>query len=109
MKELWDHVIRFLTNWDFPSLLHALRQLDPKEVAHNPVVWIVGVLVVVLMIWRKMFRLFLLLCSFVAFLFLLQATVGSPGESMPLRDVLTFVGGSLILIGVNLYFLLMRD
>ncbi len=109
MKEYWDRIIKFFAVWDFPTILQALRQLDPKEVARNPLVWAIGVPVLALMVWRKMFRVLLLLCSFGLFLLLLQATVGSPGEGMPLRDVLSFVGGSLVLLVVNLYFLLMRD
>jgi len=109
VKEYWDHLVKFFVAWDFPTILNAVRQLDPKAVIRNPYVWLVGVPILGLLVWKRRFRTLLALGSFVAFLFLAQATISPPGETMPLRDILTFVGGTLGLLVVNLYFLFVSE
>jgi hypothetical protein len=109
VKDYWDRFLKFLTAWDFPTILNAIRQLDPKEVIRNPIVWLVGLPILGLLIWKRRFRILLAMGSFVVFLFLAQATISPPGETMALKDILMFVGGTLGLLVLNLYFLFVSD
>lgn len=109
MKEYWDRLVKFFVSWDFPTILNAIRQLDAKEVIRNPIVWLVGIPILGLLIWKRQFRIMLAIGSFIAFLFLAQATISPPGETMALKDILTFVGGTLGLLVLNLYFLFVSD
>ena len=40
---------------------------------------------------------------------LLQNTLPPPGGTIPLEKVLVFLGGSVVLLAVNVYFLVMRQ
>jgi hypothetical protein len=47
--------------------------------------------------------------SLVAFFFLLQSTLPAGGKTLSLEDLVKFGGGTLALIGLNFYFLLIRE
>ena len=109
IKEMWGKLGVFLTEYDIQKISEVVRQLDWREQLSNPVVWVVGIAIVVLTIWKRKISLLIMAGSFVLFMLLLQNTLPPPGQSIPLNKVLEFLGGSVLLLAVNVYFLILRE
>ncbi len=109
LLELWDAFLSFLAEYDAARLMELLRELDWSSLLANPIVWVVTLSLLVIMIWKKQFTMLVLVCSLVAFVVLLQSTLPPEGEAMELSEILKFIGGSALLAGLNLYFLLVRQ
>lgn len=109
LTAFWAGFIHFLKEYDSNKIAAVLREIDWAALARNPAAWIVGVPLVILMIWKKQVKLMVLGISMVLFMVLLQHTLAPPGESMSLEKLVQFIGGSIALAGVNLYFFFMRQ
>ncbi len=109
MKAIWDSLIKFLTDYDAHALAEAIRTLDWGKALSEPVTWVIILPPLIFCIFKKAFRFLLLMGSLVAMVFLLQHTMPPSGQSMPLNKLLEFIGGSIVLVVVNLYFLFMRS
>ncbi len=109
MKEIWNGFVSFLKEHDAAYLLSTLRGLDWQALLTNPLFWVVTLSVSGVMIWKKQLKLLILICSFAIFVVLLQVTLPPAGESMDMSGLLQFIGGSAILVIVNLYFFLVRQ
>lgn len=109
LKEYWDGFVKFLVEYDTQKVLEVLRELDWKELAGNPLLWLIGGGTLILMLWKRMIRLMIFMASLAAFLVLLQQTLPSPGQAMDLNNLLLFIGGTIGLLVVNLYFIFIRE
>lgn len=107
-KNGWDSFVKFLTDNDAGTLAESIRKIDFGELLTNPLFWVVSIALLVLAVWRKQVKLMLLAFSAVAFFFLLQNTLPPGGENLSLEGLLKFGGGTLAIVGVNFYFLLIR-
>ncbi len=108
LRKIWEAFINFLAAYDSSKIAELLRDLKWREVAANPYVWLIGVPTLGYLLVRKRFKTLMLLFSLVGFLYLVQLALPSSGEHIPLDKLLTFVGGSVALVFVNLYFLFIR-
>jgi hypothetical protein len=109
IKNIWDQFVHFLSEYDVQKIAEALHQLDWRAQLTNPVTWIVGLPLLAFIIWKRKVNLLILCCSFVAFIYLLQNTLPPTGESVPLNKLLEFLGGSVVLLAVNIYFMILRE
>ena len=109
LKEYWDGFVQFLADYSIQKILEVIRELQWKELAGNPLVWLIGGSALIVMIWRRMIRLMISLVSLVAFFVMLQYTLPTPGETMQLNNLLLFIGGSSVLLLVNLYYVFIRE
>lgn len=105
----WDRFLHFLAQYDVATISKLIQGLDWKLMVRTPLFWLISVPVMVWIIWKKHFRLLLLLGSVVAFLFLVQVTLPPKNGTIPLDRLLEFVGGCVVLIGLNFYFLVIRS
>lgn len=105
MGEYWSRFVDFLAENDFTSLMERFRSVDLQALLANPLFWIVVIPVVILLIMRRMGRFVILGVSVVLFGLLIQQTLVPPGEVMPLSSLLKFIGGSVGLMVVNVYFM----
>ncbi len=108
LRKIWEAFINFLAAYDSSKIAELVRDLKWQEVAANPYVWLIGLPTLGYLLVRKRFKALMLLFSLVGFLYLLQHTLPSSGDNIPLDKLLTFVGGSVALVFVNLYFLFIR-
>jgi hypothetical protein len=108
LRKIWDAFINFLATYDSSKITELLRNLKWQEVVANPYVWLIGLPTLGYLLVRKRFKTLISLFSLAGFLYLLQYTFPSSGENIPLDKLLTFIGGSVLLAVVNLYFLFMR-
>jgi hypothetical protein len=109
LKELWSRIADFFIKNDFVSLMEMLRKLEWNVVLRSFYFWAVAVPLLIYIIMTKKIRLMVLGVSIGLFIVLLQKVLPTPGASMPLHDLLVFIGGTFGLVVVNLYFLFMRD
>lgn len=109
LQEYWNEFVAFLTEYDAATLAETFRQIDVAALLTNPVFWLVGIVLLGLAIWRKQIKLMVFAASLVGFFFLLQNTLPAGGKALSLEALLKFGGGTLALIGVNFYFLLIRE
>lgn len=109
LKEYWDGFVGFLTDYDAATLAESIRRIDYGELLTNPLFWLVGIVLLGLAVWRKQIKLMVLAASLVGFFFLLQTTLPAGGKTLSLEALLKFGGGTLALIGLNFYFLLIRE
>jgi len=105
---IWQAFISFLAEYDSRKIATILQAMDWQEVLKDPRVWCAGVPALAYLLWKRHFHALLLLVSLALFVMLVMNTLPGPGQSIPLNKILTFIGGSVALVGVNLYFFLVR-
>jgi hypothetical protein len=103
-----DTLISFLREYDINRVSELIRGLDWQQVARTPEVWVVGVPSLAILVWRRKFHLLLVMASVIAFALLLPLAMPAKGEAVPLNKILLFIGGSLVITVVNLYFFFIR-
>lgn len=108
LATIWQAFISFLAEYDTPKITSILQKLDWQEVMQNPWVWFAGIPALVYLLWKRHFHALLLIISLALFVALVLNTLPGPGQAIPLNKILTFIGGSVALVGVNLYFFLVR-
>lgn len=106
---IYEGLAKFLADYDAHKMAEVIRTLDWGKLLSESTTWFIVLPPVLLLVWRKAYRFLLLLASLVVFVFLLQYTLPPAGQSMPLNKLLEFIGGTMVLVVVNLYFLLMRE
>ncbi len=109
MKESMLQILDFLKEHDFPTFLEKTRGLEWQQVLHSGYTWLVAAPLLLFIILTKRFKLLLGLASIVAFVVLLQLTLPPYGDQMQLESLLEFVGGAMAIVGLNLYFLFIRQ
>lgn len=109
MKEYLLRAYDFLAAHDFQTLMESMRQLDWHQVLKSGYTWLIVLPIMITIFWTRRFKILIALGSMVGFLLLLQYTLPPAGEQIPLHDLLTFLGGSVALVGLNLYILFIRE
>jgi hypothetical protein len=109
VKQLLQSIHDFLTANDSATLLDAYRKVEWSQVARSPYTWFIILPLVIYLFWTKKYKIITAIVSFVLFLVLLQRTVASSSEMLSLHDLLIFVSGTVVLIGVNLYLIFVRQ
>lgn len=107
-KKIWEMFVNFLVTYDSHKISELMSKLKWEEVLKNPYVWLIGLSSLGYLVYRKAFKTLILIGSAVMFLFLVQATLPTSGQPIPLDELLTFIGGCVVLGVLNLYFLFMR-
>lgn len=108
VQQYWKTVVDFLTEYKVEKVSDVLRKLDWSEVLRSPIFWVISLTILGLIVWKQQFKLLILMASLVAFVFLAQFTLPAGGQSIPLTSLLQFVGGTMALLGLNVYFLIIR-
>lgn len=108
LKTIWESITAFLATHDLQKVSSLLKALEWQDLLQHPAYGVAGLVLIAYLVVKKRLKTIMVLCSLLLFLALLQHTVPAPGESVPLSRLLTFVGGSALIAGVNLYFLLIR-
>jgi hypothetical protein len=109
VKEYWDAFVQFLKEYNMTKAGEAIRNVDWGRVLEQPVFWIAVVVFLGWVFWKKAFKSLLVVCSIVAFIFLLQHTLPPAGQPMTLEKLVPFAGGCLGILAVNVYFLIIRS
>jgi hypothetical protein len=105
---MFEALKKFLLEYDLLKIQEAVRDLDWGKVLATPAVWLVSVPVLGYMVWKRKFRMMLLLGSLLAFTLMLPQMMPTAGENIPFPKLILFLGGTLALVLINLYFLLVR-
>jgi hypothetical protein len=108
LEDFWQNITEFFKTYDVKTIAKLFKDLDWVKVGQNPLTWLAAAVFSAFVIWKKQFRLVLLLASIVAFMLLAQSSLPEAGQHMPLEKVVTFIGGSMAIVGVNLYFFFVR-
>ena len=109
MKEILTRVYDFLAAHDFPMLLEAIRKLEWSQMAKSPFTWLIVMPVMVYLLWTKKFKTTTAIVSLWLFLLLVQKTLTPEGETLSLHNLLIFLSGAVALVGLNVYFLFIRQ
>jgi hypothetical protein len=102
-------LLDFLASNDFPSLLESVRKLEWSQVIRSPFTWLVAGPIVIGLFWTKSYKILTATVSFFLFLLLIQKTLSPAGETLSLHDLLIFLSGTVALVGINFYFLFVRQ
>jgi hypothetical protein len=105
---MFEEIKKFLLEYDLPKIQEALRKLDWGKILTSGEFWLVTIPVVVVLVWRRQFQMMLLLGSLLAFTFMLPHMMPGGDEVIPLPRLVMFLGGTLVLILINLYFVFVR-
>jgi hypothetical protein len=109
IKDMWTAFLKFLSEYDISKISEVIGQTKWSDVASHPMTWVIGIPLLGLVFWKKWYRSLMLAVSFVALILLLQYSSPGSGQEMSLEKLLTFLGGAVVLIGINAYFLLIRQ
>ncbi len=109
MSEFFQRIFEYLKANDFPTILESIRQLEWSVVSRSIYTWMIALPIIIFLVWRKKVKTIVFLATSILFILLLQTTLSPPGESLPLEDLLKFLGGAVVLLGVNFYMIFIRD
>ncbi len=109
VENYWKSLVEFLTEYKTERIAEVIRNLDWQEILRNPIAWVISLTLLGLAVWKQKFKLLIAVASLVAFVFLLQMTLPPAGQSISLTDLVKFVGGTMALLAVNVYFLIIRN
>ena len=109
MKELLKRFYDFLVVNDFDTLLAASRKLDWSQVAKSAYTWLIIVPLLIFLLWTKKYTTLIAIASFCLFVVLIQKTLSHAGETLALNDLMIFLSGAIVLIGLNIYLLFVRN
>lgn len=109
VEHYWKSFLEFLTEYRTEKISEVIRNLDWQELIRNPVVWLVSLTLLGFIVWKQQIKLLIMMASVVAFVFLLQVTLPPTGQAIPLASLLKFVGGTMALLALNVYFLIIRS
>ncbi|HAA03929.1 MAG TPA: hypothetical protein DCE18_11205 [Syntrophobacteraceae bacterium] len=105
---MFEQFKKFLLEYDLLRIQEEVRNLDWSKVLSNPVVWFVSVPLLGYMIWKRKFRMILLFASMLVFTLMLPHMMPGAGEAIPFPKLILFLGGTLALVLINLYFAFVR-
>ena len=109
MKEIPVQIYHFLATNDLPTVLRTISRVNPAAVAKSIYTWLVVVPICIYLLWTKKFKAMIAVASLFLFLLLAQKTLTQSGDSVNLHDVLVFIAGTVALIALNLYLVLVRE
>ncbi len=105
---MFEKAKKFLLEYDLVKIQEAVRNLDWGKVLSTPEVWFVAVPVLGYMVWKRKFRMMLFMASMVVFVVMLPHVMPAGNEAVPFEKLILFLGVTLALVLVNLYFLFVR-
>ncbi|MBW1974121.1 MAG: hypothetical protein JRI45_00910 [Deltaproteobacteria bacterium] len=108
LSNFWHKLVEIIAHYDFRTLVQTLYGIDWIHLAHQPVAWIITGLVLLIIIISKRYWILLVLASVAAFTFIFYKTVPENPDEIQFKDLITFLFSSIGLIGLNIYFLLIR-
>jgi hypothetical protein len=109
VKELVNDIYNFLATHDFPTVLEAFRKLEWSQVIRSGYTWFIVLPILIFLLWTKKFKTIVALVSFFLFLVLVQKTLSPPGGTLSLHDLFIFLSGAVVLVGINLYLIFVRE
>ncbi len=109
MKGLLNSIYDFLAANDFITLVEAFRKLEWSQMAKSAYTWLLILPLLIYLIWTKKYKIITAIASFFLFLLLIHKTLSPSAETLSLPDLLTFLLGTVALIGLNLYLLFLRE
>jgi hypothetical protein len=108
MKEILNHIYDFLAAHDFPTVLETLNKLEWGQVAKSAYTWFVILPLLIYLLWTKKFKIITALTSFFLFLLLIQKTLSPAADTLSLHNLLIFLAGAVVLVGLNIYLIFIR-
>lgn len=109
MNNWWQLLIGFFQKYNTQGVADAVQRLSWQGVIGHRWISLLGAGLLVYLLWTRRFRFLLLLASVVVFVYLLTGTLPGPGAAIPLNKILSFIGGCVLLVVVNLYFWMVRE
>jgi len=109
VTQLLNHIYDFLVKYDFPTLLESARKLEWSVIARSPYTWLIVLPILIYLVWTKKYKIIAAVASFFLFLLLIQKTVSPVGDTLSLHDLMIFLGGAVVLVGLNIYLIFVRQ
>lgn len=106
---MWEKIVTFLKENDIHTIGQTMQGLNWGDILKNPFFWLVALPLSGWIVWKKQFKLLILAGSFVAFTFVFQYALPSAGQEIGLPQLLKFLGGAVVIIGINIYFFFIRQ
>ncbi|MDR3554098.1 MAG: hypothetical protein P4L55_05040 [Syntrophobacteraceae bacterium] len=109
LKEVLTHIYNFMASHDLTTVIQQISTVKLSVIAKSPLAWLIGLPIFTYFLWTKKIKAMVGIVSFFAFALLAQNTVMQTGNELNLQDVVVFVGGTAVLIALNLYLLFVRQ
>lgn len=103
------YIYNFLATHDFPTLLSDIHKLEWGHVAANVYTWLIILPVLIYLFWTKKYKLIAAIASLFLFLLLVQKTFAPGSQTISLHNLLIFLSGAIILVGLNIYLFFVRE
>lgn len=109
MKGLLNSIYDFVKDHDFLTVVAAFRKLEWSQMAKSAYTWFIILPLLTYLLWTKKYKIITAIASFFLFLLLIQKTLSPSGGTLSLPDLLIFLSGAVVLVGLNLYLLFIRE
>ena len=106
--DLWHRFLDFLLKYDFRTLAKMVYSIDWHKLSYNPISWLAAAIVMIAIIISKRYKYLLLIASIALMFFVFYKTVPENPEEIEFQKLLVFMFSSIAIVGVNIYFFMMR-
>ncbi len=108
ISELWKEFTDFLLRYDFKTISEMLYSIDWIQLAHNPIAWAVVIVIVGAIVISKRYQYLILILSVAVLFFVFYKTVPENTEEVQFQKLLVFMFSTIAIVGLNIYFLIIR-
>ena len=106
---MWERILTFLKENDVRTIGETMRNLNWGDVLRNPIFWLVALPLSGWIVWKKQFKLLILIGSLVAFAFVFQSVLPTSEQEISIDGLLKFLGGTIVIIAIDIYFFFIRQ
>lgn len=108
IEKLWDKFTNFLITYDLENLVQTLYSLEWDKILHDPITWVIAGIGLIVVFISKKYGVLLAIGSMAALVIIFYRTVPENVEEVEITKLLMFLGATLAVVCINIYFFLIR-
>jgi len=109
ITSLFSNLWEIIKTYDLQKILDLIHSINWLELMNSPVAWLVLIAVLLVIIISKRYRYVLVVLSIAVFIYLVDKTLPAQLENVELKNLIGFFAGTVAIVGINFYFLVVRE
>ncbi len=109
ISKFFSNVWEIIKTYDIQKILDLIHSINWLEMSKSPVTWVVAGIIILTIIISKRYRYIIVAISAVAFVYLIDKTLPAQLDNVELKNLIGFFLGAVVIVGINFYFLVVRE
>lgn len=108
-QQMTEKATETLRPFETQNLIETIQNATLHDIFTNPVVMIVVAVVLFFGIYKKSTAVLLTLFFLLSMIVVMRYLMPAPGQELTMSALLPFIGGGLLIIGIIIYFSLIKS